>query len=162
MVAGGTSSGKTTFLNSLIQAIPNETRLIVIEDTQELVVDQPNNVRILKSKTGTDVAGVTYPAIINACMRLRPDSLLLGEFDIENTLPFLRLLNTGHGGSMATIHANSASGALKALVKNATLSISGSPDAVVGYARDAFDSVAFCTRIDRGKYGINVTEVSTL
>ncbi len=162
LVAGGTSSGKTTFLNSLIYEISNDTRLISVEDTKELVIDQPNTVRIIKSKTGTDVAGVSYRGIINSCVRLRPDSLLLGEFDDENTLPFLRLLNTGHGGSMGTIHANSASEAMDAIVLNAQLVAKGNPDKVEKYARKAFDLVVFCSKLEGRKFAVNVSEVDKL
>ncbi len=147
LVAGGTSSGKTTLLNSIIQLIPPHLRLITVEDSRELVVDLPNKVNILKSKTGTDVAKVTYKDIINACMRMRPDRILLGELDVENTMPFLRLLNTGHGGSMATIHADSPDEAFAAMVMNAQLA--GLQGPVEEYARRALDVIVHLQRIDR-------------
>lgn len=147
LVAGGTSSGKTTLLNSMIRFIPNENRIITIEDTQELEIDQPNNIRILKSKTGTDIAQMTYKDIINSCMRMRPDRLLMGELDIDNTVPFLRLLNTGHAGCMATIHADGPEESIDAIVMNARLS--GLVGPVEDYTRKAIDSILFIERKDR-------------
>ena len=150
LVAGGTSSGKTTFLNSAIRYIPSDTRLVVIEDTRELVVDQPNTIRWLKSKTGTDVAQVTYTDIINAAMRVRPDRILMGELDIQNTAPFLRLLNAGHAGSMATVHANGTREAIDALVMNAQLAgLQGGPELITKYAIKALDIVVYIERKDR-------------
>ena len=147
LVAGGTSSGKTTLLNSMIRYIQNDKRIITIEDTQELEIDQPNNIRILKSKTGTDIAKMTYKDIINSCMRMRPDRLLMGELDIENTVPFLRLLNTGHAGCMATIHADGPQEAMDAICMNAQLA--GMLGPVEQYARKGIDSVLFIERKDR-------------
>jgi type IV secretion system protein VirB11 len=147
LIAGGTSSGKTTLMNSLLQYIPQETRIVVIEDTEELVVDQPNNVRIVKSKSGTDIAKITYKDIINSCMRLRPDRLIMGELDIDNTLPFLRLLNTGHAGCMATVHADGAQEAIDAITMNAKLA--GLTGPVEDYARKGISAVIFIRRIDR-------------
>jgi len=150
LIAGGTSSGKTTLLNSMIRYIPKESRLVVIEDTKELVVDQPNTIRWLKSKTGTDVSQVTYKDIINSAMRVRPDRILMGELDIDNTVPFLRLLNAGHGGSMATVHADGTKEAIDAIVMNAQLAgLQGGPDLVTQYAKRALDIVLFIKRKDR-------------
>lgn len=153
LVAGGTSSGKTTLFNSLIQHIPDDTRLISIEDTQELRIEQPNKLQLLKSKTGTDIAKITYKDIINACMRMRPDRLLLGELDIENTVPFLRLINTGHGGSMATVHAESHKKALDAMVMNAQLDgIGGGNEVIERYAKQSIDIIVHIKRLDRKKF----------
>ncbi len=150
IIAGGTSSGKTTLFNSLIKYIPKETRLIAIEDTKELVIDQPNTVRIIKSKTGTDVAKVSYKDIINSCMRMRPDRIMLGELDIENTAPFLRLLNTGHGGSMSTVHADGTKEALSAMSLNCRLY--GLKDGVDEYVRSGIDIIIYIKRDNRKKF----------
>ncbi|MCP3967448.1 MAG: Flp pilus assembly complex ATPase component [Lentisphaerae bacterium] len=150
LVAGGTSSGKTTLLNSMIRLIPKDVRLVVIEDTKELVVDQPNTVRWLKSKTGTDVAQVTYVDIINSAMRVRPDRILMGELDLHNTVPFLRLLNAGHGGSMATLHANGTKEAIDAIVLNSQLSgLQGGPSLITEYAKKALDIIVYIERKNR-------------
>lgn len=156
LVAGGTSSGKTTLFNSLIQYTPPETRIISIEDTQELRIDCQNRLQLIKSKTGTDIAKITYKDIINACMRMRPDRIYLGELDVDNTAPFGRLINTGHGGSMATVHASSAEGVMKALVQNALLdpgkAIGGSPEYIEKYFRQAIDIIVFIERLGRARF----------
>lgn len=150
LVAGGTSSGKTTFINSIITYIEESTRILCVEDTKELIFTQPNTVRILKSKTGTDIASITYKDIINACMRFRPDRIILGELDIENTVPFLRLLNTGHGGGMATVHADSAKEALEAVVMNAQLA--GMQGPVERWASQSIHVVIHLHRENRTTY----------
>jgi type IV secretion system protein VirB11 len=153
LVAGGTSSGKTTFLNSLINIIPQDHRLIAIEDTKELIVPHRNFTRMLKSKSGTDLAGVTYKDIINCCVRMRPDNLLMGELDIDNTMPFLRIINTGHGGSLATVHADSTSGAIDAIVLNARLSGAlGTDEDIRRYALKSIDIIVHLKRLTRAKY----------
>lgn len=139
IVCGGTGSGKTTFLNSLLTHVPAHERIGTIEDTQELIIDNPNRFALLKSKSGTDLGGVTYKTLINAMMRMRPDRIIMGELDIENTVPFLRLLNTGHGGSAATLHADSPEEAIDALVLNAQLDGLANRDAVQEYATKALD-----------------------
>lgn len=154
LVAGGTSSGKTTFMNSAIQHIPTDQRIITVEDSRELIVDQPNTVNMMKSKSGTDLAKVTYRDIINAILRMRPDRVLMGELDIENTVPFLRLLNTGHGGSMATIHADSPQEAFGAMVLNAQLA--GLVGPVEEYARKALNVIVHLKRVDRRTFRASV------
>lgn len=150
IVAGGTSSGKTTFLNSLLVEIPQHERLVVVEDTKELQVASPNVVRLLKSKTGTDIARISYKDIINACMRLRPDRILVGELDIDNTIAFLRLMNSGHGGGLSTVHADSAQDAIGAIVLNAQLS--GLVGPVEDYARKALHVLVHISREGRSRF----------
>lgn len=114
VICGGTNSGKTSFMKALFQKyIPLEERIIVIEDTKELVMPHPNVVRMIKSKTGVDVAGITYENIIDLSMRMRPDRLVLGELDTKNVKPFLALLNSGHGGSISSLHASGVDGVHK-------------------------------------------------
>lgn len=148
LVAGPTGSGKTVFLNSLLVHIPIENRLALVEDTQELVVDHPNHYRLLKSKTGTDLAQVTYEQIVDALMRLRPDGILFSEIDVRNTVPFLLLMNTGHKFCFSTIHANEgAANAIKRMVLNAQLGgLGGGAELVREYATQELDAVAFVHR----------------
>ena len=118
LVSGGTGTGRTTLLNALLREIDKVDRILTLEDLKELVVKQPNHVRLIKSKTGTDIANLSYKDFINVIMRFRPDRILLGEIDMENAFGFFKLLNTGHEGLFSTIHANSPAGAIEALTLN--------------------------------------------
>ncbi len=158
LVAGGTSSGKTTLLNSMIRYVPNDKRIVSIEDSKELVIDQENTVRLLKSKTGTDIAQVSYKDLINSCMRLRPDRLIMGELDIDNTMPFLRLINTGHAGCMATVHASSSEASIEAMIMNGQLSGAPNSEAVRRYIEQAMDIIVHIKRIDRSTYKASIQE----
>lgn len=142
---GGTGSGKTTLLNSVIPHIPAEKRIVAIEDSAELRVPHENFVRLLKAKTGTDVGKTTYKAMINAAMRLNPDIILMGELDIENTIPFLRIVNTGHSGAMTTLHANSPQDSYKAMALNAGLD-GFDKEVAYEYAQEALDVISFIER----------------
>jgi Flp pilus assembly CpaF family ATPase len=111
LVAGGTGSGKTTWLNALVQKLPDSRRIVSIEDTQELRVRVPN---WLPLKTN-EQRGVTATRLLETTLRLRPDSILLGELRGGEAATFLEALNTGHSGCMTTLHANSAQLALRRL-----------------------------------------------
>lgn len=117
LISGGTASGKTSFLNALLSEIPKESRVITIEDSQELHIQNENKVQIIASKYD-DGSSFTYKKALNAVVRFRPDRILLGELDTENTYPFLRLSNTGHTGMISTIHANNPQGAISAIISN--------------------------------------------
>ena len=165
LIAGGTQSGKTTFLNSLIRHVPSEKRLIIVEDTKEISAEHiPNRKRLLVSKTGTSTARIGYKDVINTCMRMRPDILLIGELDIYNTVPFLRLINTGHRGSMSTIHANSAKGAMEALTLNALMTELNNDRAVKEYVKTALDLIVFIRKTvdkkqNRISFDIEIKEI---
>jgi pilus assembly protein CpaF len=107
LISGGTGSGKTTLLNALIGLIPKVERLVTIEDTPELAVQQPNSVRLqTKLVTGTAPAVTPRDLVANA-LRMRPDRLIIGECRREEAFDILQAMNTGHEGSMTTLHANS-------------------------------------------------------
>jgi type IV secretion system protein VirB11 len=116
LVSGGTSSGKTTFLNALIREIPAEERLILIEDTPELVVGQDNVVGLLAARSALGEAQVSANDLLGASLRMRPDRIILGELRGEEAFAFLRAVNTGHPGSMTTVHADSAERAIEQIV----------------------------------------------
>ena len=116
LVSGGTSSGKTTFLNALIREIPSEERLILIEDTPELVVGQENVVGLLAARSALGEAQVSANDLLGASLRMRPDRIILGELRGEEAFAFLRAVNTGHPGSMTTVHADSAERAIEQIV----------------------------------------------
>ena len=116
LVSGGTSTGKTTFLNALIREIPAEERLILIEDTPELMVEHDNVVGLLAARSALGEAQVTANDLLAASLRMRPDRIILGELRGEEAFAFLRAINTGHPGSMTTVHADSAERAVEQIV----------------------------------------------
>jgi type IV secretion system protein VirB11 len=116
IVSGGTSSGKTTFLNALLREIPADERLIFIEDTPELVIHHRNCVGLVCVRGDLGEASVTANDLVSAALRMRPDRIVLGELRGPEAFAFLRAVNTGHPGSMTTIHADSPEGAIEQLV----------------------------------------------
>jgi type IV secretion system protein VirB11 len=105
---GNTGSGKTTLMKSACQAIPTSERLTTIEDVREIFLPQhPNRVHLLYSKGGQGVANVTPAALIASNMRMKPDRVLLAELRGSEAYDFLKLLTTGHSGSITTFHAES-------------------------------------------------------
>ncbi len=115
VISGGTSSGKTTLLNSLLAEIPLSERLITIEDAAELQPAHANRVQLIAVRGGQGEASVTPNDLLEAALRMRPDRILLGELRGAEAYTFLRAINTGHPGSITTIHADSAEGALRQL-----------------------------------------------
>lgn len=117
LVSGPTGSGKTTFTKALIREIPGDERLISIEDAQELVLDRhPNHVRLFYSKDGQGLANVTPKQLLESCLRMKPDRILLAELRGEEAFDYLRNVNSGHPGSITSIHAASAELAFEQLV----------------------------------------------
>src|SRR2546423_7316374 len=116
LISGGTGTGKTTLLNILADFIPNEDRLVVIEDTAEIHIRKPNLVRFeARRQQGPKIPAVTIRDLLKASLRHRPERTILGEIRGEEAFDLLQALNTGHSGSLSTIHANSASQALSRL-----------------------------------------------
>jgi len=116
MVSGGTSTGKTTFLNALLREIEPSERLLLIEDTPELVLRHENALGLVAARGSLGEASVTTEDLLIASLRLRPDRIVLGELRGAEAFTFLRAINTGHPGSLTTIHADSPSGAIEQLV----------------------------------------------
>jgi pilus assembly protein CpaF len=119
LVAGGTSAGKTTFLNALVGVIPEDQRVITIEDTMELKVQVPNRVRLLSNAD----TNVTTQLLVALCLRFRPDRIIVGEVRGGEGYDLLQALNTGHDGGLASLHANNARTALSRLESLAMLGI---------------------------------------
>jgi pilus assembly protein CpaF len=111
LISGGTGTGKTTLLNVLAQAIPDEERVVVIEDTAELRIQKPN-VMAVECQTDTFKASISFDDLLRSALRWRPDRIILGEVRGTEARTLLDSFNTGHAGSLATIHANSAAKAL--------------------------------------------------
>ena len=116
VVSGGTSTGKTTFLNALLREVPADERLILIEDTPELVVEHENSIGLVSVRGELGEARVSTNDLVSASLRMRPDRIILGELRGVEAFAFLRAINTGHPGSMTTIHADSSESAIEQLV----------------------------------------------
>jgi len=115
LISGGTSSGKTTFLNVLLREIPCHERLILIEDAPELSPRNENSVGLLAPRGVMGEAAITAEDLLIAALRMRPDRIILGEIRGSEASTFLRAVNTGHPGSLSTIHADSPSRAIDQL-----------------------------------------------
>ncbi|NBQ91275.1 MAG: CpaF family protein [Betaproteobacteria bacterium] len=113
LISGGTGTGKTTLLNILSAAIPPQERVVTIEDAAELRLQQPHVVRLETRPANTEGAGeVSQRALVRNALRMRPDRIILGEVRGAEAFDMLQAMNTGHEGSMATVHANNARDAL--------------------------------------------------
>lgn len=115
LISGGTTSGKTTMLNALAQHIPQSERIVVIEDTAEIKLDHHNVVRLEAQKEQAGRNAVTIQHLLEVSLRLRPDRILVGEVRNAAAYDLLQAMNTGHSGTLTTLHANSARLALNRL-----------------------------------------------
>lgn len=115
LVAGSTSSGKTTLLSALLNDLEPGERYLVIEDTAEIQIDQPHTLRLTARKAAPGRPAVTIRDLVKAALRHRPDRLVVGEVRGGEAWDLIQALNTGHGGAISTIHANTAEDALMRL-----------------------------------------------
>lgn len=147
LISGGTSTGKTSLLNALINAVPATERLITVEDTPEITLTHPNSVGLIAVKGNLGEARIGLDDLLNASLRLRPDRIILGELRGAEAVTFLRAINTGHPGSITTIHADSPHGALEQI---ALMSLqAGLPLArreTIDYVRSIIDIAVHVTR----------------
>ena len=142
LVSGGTSSGKTTFLNALLREVPPAERVILIEDTPEIRLQSPAGLGLVAVKGELGEARVSTDDLLQASLRLRPDRIVLGELRGTEAVSFLRAINTGHPGSFSTIHANNSGGALEQLglmVMQAGLGLTRAD--TLAYARSVIDII---------------------
>lgn len=107
VVAGATGSGKTTFMKALVHHIPHDERLVTIEDARELFIEQPNAVHLLYSKGGQSTSNVTAKSCMEACLRMKPDRIILAELRGDESFYFIRNCASGHPGSITSCHAGS-------------------------------------------------------
>lgn len=136
VLSGGTSTGKTTFLNMLFDLVPKHERILTIEDVQELKPPQPNAVSMIASKGDQGQAKVTIQTLLESALRMRPDRIFLGELRAEEAFTFFRAVNTGHPGSITTVHADSTEMAFQQLVLMGLQSRSGlSADDIRSYVK---------------------------
>ena len=149
LVSGGTSSGKTTFLNLLIQEIPLNKRILTVEDTKELIIPHRDHVSYVISRNDTK-SSINYPQVIDHILRSRPDIVLGGEISVQNAYPFMRLLNTGHKGFMTTIHADSPDDALQyTFPQNIQLAGLSVPNPYA-FLKSKFDLIIQLSKDDKG------------
>lgn len=153
IISGGTSTGKTTFTNAMLKTIPSEERLITVEDAREIdIAGHPNRMHLLASKGGQGRAKVTTQDLIEACLRLRPDRIIVGELRGSEAFSFLRAINTGHPGSISTLHADTPAMAieqLKLMVMQAGLGMP--PNEIKQYILNVVDIVVQLKRAEKGR-----------
>ncbi|MCA0904025.1 P-type DNA transfer ATPase VirB11 [Qipengyuania aquimaris] len=155
LVSGGTSTGKTTFLNAMLGEIPKQERVVLVEDTPELKLPGANGVGLVAVKGELGEAKVTANELLQAALRLRPDRIVLGELRGAESVSFLRAINTGHPGSFSTIHANSLRGALEQLALMVMQTGIGlTRQDTIAYAASVIDVVVQLERSPDGRRGI--------
>ncbi len=160
LISGGTSSGKTTFLNAMLKSIDLHERIITIEDTPEVSLDRPNALGLIAVRGVTGEANVTPEELLQAALRMRPDRLLLGEMRGSEAFSFLRAVNTGHPGSISTIHANSCAGAIEQvalLALQARVNLGRSE--IIAYARSVIDIIVQLKRSPSGQRIVDEVEL---
>ncbi|KXF75915.1 type IV secretion system protein VirB11 [Paramesorhizobium deserti] len=154
IISGATGSAKTTLSKALIKHIPEQERIISIEDTPELVISQPNHVRLFYSKGGQGLSGATPKELLESCLRMRPDRILLQELRDGTAFYYVRNVNSGHPGSITTVHADSAALAfqqLTLLVKESEGGRNLDREDIDGLLRVAIDVIVQCKRMN-GKF----------
>ncbi|MDR0423679.1 MAG: P-type DNA transfer ATPase VirB11 [Rickettsiales bacterium] len=153
IISGGTSTGKTTFTNACLRAIPKIERLISCEDAREIDLSSfPNRVHLLASKGGQGRANVSTQDLIECCLRLRPERIIVGELRGSEAFAFLRAINTGHPGSISTLHADTPAMALQQL-KMMTLQagLGMPPSDIVDYIKNVVDIIVQLKRGQKGR-----------
>jgi pilus assembly protein CpaF len=153
LISGGTGSGKTTTLNALSAHIPATERIVTIEDAAELQLQQPHVVRLETRPPNVEGKGeVTQRALVRNALRMRPDRIVLGEVRGGEALDMLQAMNTGHEGSMSTVHANTARDALSRLeTMIAMAGVNLSPKAMRQQISSAINVVLQISRLSDGK-----------
>ncbi len=162
LVSGATSSGKTTLLNALAAVVPATERVITLEDIAELRLSHPHVVRLeTRPPTAEGTGEVTLPHLLRTALRLRPDRLVLGEVRGAEAVQLVQAMNTGHDGSMATVHANSAVDAVARVCSLVLQEVPGWPlDAIHDQVRRSIDVVIHVGRtIDNQRRVVEVGEI---
>jgi pilus assembly protein CpaF len=163
VVTGGTGSGKTTFLNALSGFVPSTERIVTIEDSAELQLQQDHVIRLESRPPNIEGEGaVTIRDLVRNSLRMRPDRIIVGEVRGPETLDMLQAMNTGHDGSLVTVHANSAEDAVYRLETLASMSEVKIPyEAVRDQIANAIDVIIFLERAADGSRRVKEIEVIT-
>jgi pilus assembly protein CpaF len=153
LISGGTGSGKTTLLNALARAIPNGERVITIEDSAELRLDRPNVVGLEARPPNVEGTGeITIRQLVKNALRMRPDRIIVGEVRGAEAFDMLQAMNTGHEGSLTTVHANSPLDALKRVEGMVIMAGMDLPSKVIReYIIGALDLIVQGTRLPDGQ-----------
>lgn len=152
VISAGTNAGKTTILNAMLKEIPKQERIVTIEDSREVRPPQPNRLHLLYSRGGQGEAEVSAVELLEALLRLTPDRPIIGELRGAEAYAWLELLNTGHSGSITTIHANSPALMFERLAQ--MVMRFGSPltkSQIIDYARSLIDVVVQFKRDAQGR-----------
>lgn len=161
-ISGGTSSGKTTFLNVLSAFIPSEERVIVIEDSAELQIDALENVVRMETRNPNEQGkgGVTARQLIRTSLRMRPDRIIVGEVRGSEILDMTQAMNTGHDGSLSTGHGNSTCGMLRRLEAMYLTAADFPVEAIRGQIAEALDLMVHLGKMpDHSRKVLEITEV---
>jgi type IV secretion system protein VirB11 len=146
LISGATSTGKTTFLNAIVGYLPEDSRILTVEDAREVIVPHPNRVHLVVSRTET-TNGIDFVRVVDAVVRMTPDVIICGEIGISNAPGVFRLMTTGHTNFMATIHASTPESALRAFYQNLAQSNPGiDADTAIDIIGSAFGRIV---QIDR-------------
>jgi pilus assembly protein CpaF len=163
LISGGTGAGKTTFLNMLSQYIPNTERLVTIEDAAELQLAQDNIVRLETRPPNVEGEGaIRQRQLLINSLRMRPDRIIIGEVRGEEAFDMLQAMNTGHEGSMTTIHANSPRDALSRLESMVAMGTMNLPErSVRQQVASALTILVQCARMSDGtRKVVNISEIT--
>ncbi len=157
LISGGTGTGKTTLLNALAAFLPQDERVVLIEDTAEISIGSPNLVRLEARRAQPDIPAVTIRDLLRQTLRLRPDRIILGEVRGAEAFDLLQALNTGHTGTLSTIHANTARLAISRLRTCVAMAGVEVPDKAI--ARNIAEVVQVLVHIERINGVRRVSEV---
>jgi pilus assembly protein CpaF len=159
LVSGGTGTGKTTLLNLLAALIPSDERVVTIEDAAELRIPG-HRVRLEAHPANQEGVGeITIRSLLRSALRLRPDRIIVGEVRGAEALDLISALNTGHRGSLSTIHANTPR---EALWRLETLALSAGDTPEIAVRRQLHAAIDFVVQLDRDGAARSITEIATV
>ena len=165
LISGGTGSGKTTFLNALSAAVPESDRIVTIEDAAELRLDQVHVLRLEARPKNIEGEGeITIRDLVRNALRMRPDRIVVGEVRGAEALDMLQAMNTGHEGSLSTVHANSPRDALNRLETMVLMAGYELPlRAIRQHVSAALDLIIHLDRLDDGsRRVVEIAEVQRM